>query len=160
MDSLSKDHRAVWRTIRKDLEEIGITANAFEANHDFIFDWFVRAFDTGAFEEQALSNNEEQAATGLESSPPLTRPPPVSAERGPHTINTPVVTHDPTEEISPSGSLTDMDSLHLGTSNAEAENDEVDGVEKKPRVPRVAALIVAATRPKARLLESAKDYHG
>ena len=51
-DSLSADDRAVWRTIRKRLEEIGISVAAFDANHKFIFDWLVRAVETRAFEEQ------------------------------------------------------------------------------------------------------------
>ena len=52
VDSLSADDRAVWRTIRKELEEIGISVAAFDANRNFIFDWFVRAVEAGAFEEQ------------------------------------------------------------------------------------------------------------
>lgn len=51
-DSLSADDRAVWRTIRKELEEIGISVAAFDAIRKFIFDWLVRVVETRAFEEQ------------------------------------------------------------------------------------------------------------
>ena len=70
VDSLSADDRAVWRTIRKELEEIGISVAAFDANRDFIFDWFVRAVETGAFEEQGeQSVDEENDEESSESAP-------------------------------------------------------------------------------------------
>jgi DNA-binding ferritin-like protein (Dps family) len=53
VDSLSKDQKRVWRTIRKELEDIGITIDAFDANKHFIFEWFVKALESGAFEEQS-----------------------------------------------------------------------------------------------------------
>lgn len=60
VDSLTADDRAVWRTIRKELEEIGISVAAFDANRNFIFDWFVHAVEAGAFEEQnAHSTGDE-----------------------------------------------------------------------------------------------------
>ena len=60
MDSLSANDRAVWRTIRKEFEEIGISVAAFDANRNFIFDWCMRAVETGAFEEQNVrSTNDE-----------------------------------------------------------------------------------------------------
>ena len=52
MDSLSAEDRYTWRAIRKDLEDIGITVAAFEANRDFILRWFSHAVETGTFEEQ------------------------------------------------------------------------------------------------------------
>jgi hypothetical protein len=39
IDTLCKDEKEVWRTIRKELEEIGITVTAFDANKDLIFEW-------------------------------------------------------------------------------------------------------------------------
>ena len=53
-DSLSTDERQAWRTIRKDLEDIGISVAAFDANKDFIVNWFKTAISTGAFEEQTV----------------------------------------------------------------------------------------------------------
>ena len=60
VDSLSADDRAVWRTIRKELEEIGISVAAFDANRNFIFDWFVRAVEAGAFEEQNTHYTDDE----------------------------------------------------------------------------------------------------
>ena len=40
-DSLTKDERVMWRTIRKELEDVGISLAAWESNHDFIMNWFV-----------------------------------------------------------------------------------------------------------------------
>ena len=60
MDSLSTDDRITWRTIRKELEEIGITVAAFEANRDFIFRWLSHAIETGAFEEQHAPDSESE----------------------------------------------------------------------------------------------------
>ena len=54
MDSLSAEDRLTWRTIRKELEDIGITVAAFEANRDFILRWLSHAVETGAFEEQCV----------------------------------------------------------------------------------------------------------
>ena len=42
----------MWRSIRKELEDIGITVAASDANHDFIIKWLVDAIATGAFQEQ------------------------------------------------------------------------------------------------------------
>ena len=61
VDSLSADDRAVWRTIRKELEEIGISVAAFNANRNFIFDWFVRAVEAGAFEEQDAHSTDDES---------------------------------------------------------------------------------------------------
>ena len=52
MDSLSANDRAVWRTLGKDLRKIGISVAAFDANRDSIFNWLVRAVETGASGEQ------------------------------------------------------------------------------------------------------------
>ena len=60
-DSLTADDRAAWRTIRKELEEIGIGVAAFDANRNFIFDWFMRAVKTGAFEEQNARNTDDES---------------------------------------------------------------------------------------------------
>jgi hypothetical protein len=51
-DSLCNDEKEIWRTIQKELEEIGITVRAFEANKAFILEWFTNAVAEGAFEEQ------------------------------------------------------------------------------------------------------------
>ena len=56
VDSLSTDEKETWRIIRKELEGIGITVAAFDANRDFIMDWFKTAVASGAFEEQTLED--------------------------------------------------------------------------------------------------------
>jgi hypothetical protein len=45
--------KKTWRNIRKELEDIGITVTAFDANKNFIFEWFTKAVVNGAFEEQS-----------------------------------------------------------------------------------------------------------
>ena len=60
VDSLSADDKVVWRTIRKELEEIGISVAAFDANRNFIFDWFVRAVESGAFEEENVYYTDDE----------------------------------------------------------------------------------------------------
>ncbi|MCJ1462090.1 hypothetical protein MMC07_000690 [Pseudocyphellaria aurata] len=54
VETLSADEQQTWRAIRKELEDIGISVEAFDANKDFILNWFKTAISTGAFEEQAL----------------------------------------------------------------------------------------------------------
>jgi hypothetical protein len=56
LDSLSIDEKQIWRTIRKELEDIGITVTAFKTNKAFIFEWFTNAVANGAFEEQSLDD--------------------------------------------------------------------------------------------------------
>jgi hypothetical protein len=53
VDSLSIDQKQVWRAVRKELEDIGIAVDAFDASEHFIFEWFVKALESGrgSFEE-------------------------------------------------------------------------------------------------------------
>jgi len=55
-DTLSMNDKQLWRTIRKELEDIGITVVAFDANKNFIFQWFVNAIANGAFEERSFDD--------------------------------------------------------------------------------------------------------
>ena len=50
MDTICTNDKQVWRTIRKELQDIGITVAAFDANKDFIFEWFMNAISSGAFD--------------------------------------------------------------------------------------------------------------
>ncbi|PMD66949.1 uncharacterized protein K444DRAFT_623197 [Hyaloscypha bicolor E] len=52
VESLTFDEKQ-WRTIRKGLEDIGISVAAFDANKAFIMEWFQHALDSGAFDGQA-----------------------------------------------------------------------------------------------------------
>ena len=56
VEDLDPDDEETWKTIRKDLEDIGISVTAFDANKDFIFEWISNAVATGAFQEKAGSS--------------------------------------------------------------------------------------------------------
>jgi hypothetical protein len=56
INTLSMNDKQLWRTIRKELEDIGITVAAFDANKDFIFKWFMNAIANGAFEERSFDD--------------------------------------------------------------------------------------------------------
>ena len=57
VDSLSRDERQAWRAIRKELQDIGISIAAFDANKDFIVDWFKTAISTGTFAEELVEKD-------------------------------------------------------------------------------------------------------
>ena len=61
MDSQSTEDRLTWRAIRKDLEHIGISVTAFEANRDFVLGWLSHAVETGAFEEKHSADSEKNS---------------------------------------------------------------------------------------------------
>jgi hypothetical protein len=56
-DTLCMNDKQIWRTIRKELKGIGITVAAFDANKDFIFEWFTTAIANGAFEERSFDDS-------------------------------------------------------------------------------------------------------
>ena len=58
-DTISKDDKETWRAIRKELEELGLSVSAFQANKIFILDWFREAIAKGAFREEAAGINSE-----------------------------------------------------------------------------------------------------
>ena len=68
-DSLSTAEKEVWRSIRKELEDIGLSVAAFDANKDFIFSWLMKAIANGAFEEQAEDTREVGPGSGPGSGP-------------------------------------------------------------------------------------------
>jgi hypothetical protein len=51
LESLTPDDKLMWREIRKELENIGIYVAAFDANKNFILEWFQKVLKDGAFEE-------------------------------------------------------------------------------------------------------------
>ena len=65
VDSLSTADKEVWRSIRKEFEDMGLSLAAFEANKAFIFSWLEKAIANGALEEQAEETDE--AGSGSES---------------------------------------------------------------------------------------------
>jgi hypothetical protein len=64
--SISPDERET--AISKELENIGISVAAFEANKRFIMDWFQTVIATGAFEEQDTLQDSDGAASNVDHS--------------------------------------------------------------------------------------------
>ncbi|KAH7407613.1 ankyrin repeat-containing domain protein [Cadophora sp. MPI-SDFR-AT-0126] len=73
VESLAPDEKETWRAIRKELENIGISVLAFDANKTFIMDWFQTAIRSGAFEEQMIDSDHASLhsndATSTDSRP-------------------------------------------------------------------------------------------
>ncbi|KAK2789307.1 hypothetical protein FQN53_002149 [Emmonsiellopsis sp. PD_33] len=80
VDSLPLDEKVTWRMIRKELEDIGITVAAFDANKEFILNWFAEAVEAGDFQPNALDpdprghnfQDVDEAESGS-ASPPTAR---------------------------------------------------------------------------------------
>ena len=62
LDSLSTGDGKAWRALRKELEDIGISIAAFDANKHFIVSWFRTAITTGAFAKQTPRNTSNLLA--------------------------------------------------------------------------------------------------
>lgn len=149
LDSLDADDKEAWRTIRKELEDIGISVAAFDANKDFIFEWFSNAVDTGAFQEQAISS-----PSGAVHSLDVLSSTSTSSSSGFQESNKTVMSD--TEPPKASKATTKTTEYHT-IMQAEQASTET-GVAAKPhphviptKVPRVAALIATLSRPKRRL---------
>ena len=61
VDIKSTEDRLIWPAVRKDREDVGISAAAFEVNRDFILRWLSHATETGAFEEKKLPGSEKMS---------------------------------------------------------------------------------------------------
>lgn len=59
------DDKQTWRTIRKELEDIGISVVAFDSNKAFIMQWFKMALETGAFKEDLDRSEREDNSCDL-----------------------------------------------------------------------------------------------
>lgn len=69
VDSLDADQRAQWRTIRKELEDHGITLEMFNANKDFILSWISKAISEHSLQEDvAPSSQGEMEAWSIDTS--------------------------------------------------------------------------------------------
>ena len=132
VDSLSADDKAIWRNIRKELEEIGISVAAFEANRNFIFDWFVRAVETGAFDEHNADVDDSTSKS--------------SASRGSPRI----------EDDDGRGKKQQLDSHNAKAYSPEELFQSLASQQRTPRktVPRVAALLAGLSRPRRRLIKA------
>ena len=68
IESISSDEKEAWRTIRKDLQDIGLTVGAFEANKEFILKWFQEGFNSGAFESDVSTEISHESTVKTETS--------------------------------------------------------------------------------------------
>ena len=152
VDSLDPDDKEAWRTIRKELEDIGVSVAAFDANKDFIFEWFSNAVDTGAFQEQAVSSppGSVHSLDFLSSTSSLSSP---GAKESKKTI-----TSD-TEPPKASKATTTPTGNHTTKKARQASNETGAAAEPHSpvtptKVPRVAALIANLSRPKNILINA------
>ena len=166
VDSLDPDDKEAWRTIRKELEDIGISVAAFEANKDFIFEKIYSAVNAEEFEEQAVSDTGEFQEQAL-SSPlgsmhaldglSLTSS---SSSLGAQERNQTAISDAEPPKASrattkPTRHLTSIqaEQARAGTSMAAEPHSRVIPL----RVSRVAALITTLTRFKKRLTNAVEE---
>ena len=162
VDSLSADDRAVWRTIRKELEEIGISVAAFDANRNFIFDWFVRAVEAGAFEEQSASNTDDESQysdkQACESSEAdddgdmgqQIENPDSESLKSIHGGQQPGL-----QQSSKSAHKSEVISAKRGLTSSDQNSASTHVVPRnKRRVPRIAAFVAGISRPRQRLMKA------
>ena len=168
VDSLSADDKALWRTIRKELEEIGISVAAFDANREFIFDWFIRAVETGAFEEQGEPGMDEENNHSEEQTSP-SNDGRVNKDAGQKTRHT---QHKSSTDIRQERPFAQPHSL-IATPVAEPHSPERGPktsremvvsqrvfIRDNTRLPRIAAFLAVVSRPRRRLLRAVetKDF--
>ncbi len=180
VDSLSKQDRAAWRAIRKDLESVGITAEAYEANQNFIRDWLIRALDTGALDQQAVPagekdesfqqpphlvpnsnrthspNPEGEAFTAIDSkSPDILEANGIDATIGPEAsvpVGHPSVVSTSGRAYHPVRDGEAVPKVPVSGHKTRKAGDISKLTVKNQPVSRVAALVAMISRPKARLL--------
>ena len=166
VDSLDPDDKEAWRTIRKELEDIGISVAAFEANKDFIFEKIYSAVNAGEFQEQAVSDTgelQEQALSsplgsmhaldGLSLTSSL-------SSLGVQERNQTVISD--AEPLKERRATTKPTGNHTSTQAERASAGTSVAVKPHPRViptrvPRVAALITTLTRFKKRLTNAVEE---
>ncbi|KAF4624010.1 hypothetical protein G7Y89_g14163 [Cudoniella acicularis] len=67
VESISTDEKEIWRTIRKELEDIGISVEAFDSNRGFIMQWFREALERGDFQDERDESDSEEEQFADES---------------------------------------------------------------------------------------------
>ena len=167
-DSLSADDKAVWRTIRKELEEIGISVAAFDANREFIFDWFIRAVETGVFEEENEENSDEESnlsherksqSSGDQDRQDMERQvehselePLGNINRDQHLLQTRSLGSVPDTEFTVPKRVPKKSEQILGPKRTAPRNGIL--------VPHVAAILAGMSRPRQRLIKAVttKDF--
>lgn len=155
VDSLDPDDKEAWRTIRKELEDIGISVAAFDANKDFIFEWFSNALDTGAFQEQPVSSpsGSVHSLDVLSSTSSL-------SSSGVKESNKPITGNTEPPKASKSTSKPARNHTTVKARQASNRIGAAAGPQSSvipTKVPRVAALIATLSRPKKRLINAVTD---
>ena len=148
-DELNPDDEETWRTIRKELEDIGISVAAFDANKDFIFQWISDALNTGAFQEKTESS---RPGSVLSLDPQSSTS---SLSRWVRDLNKKTVISD-TEppkaskaKTKPTGNYTIMQAEQASNEIGAAGGPRAPAIPTK--VPRFAAFLAALSQPKRRL---------
>ncbi|KAI9768827.1 MAG: hypothetical protein M1840_004641 [Geoglossum simile] len=171
VESLSTDEKQSWRIIRKELEDIGITVAAFDANRDFIMNWFKAAIVAGAFEEQTLedaSSGEDdlgqswegpQHATAgqsvIESFDPLSIQ--NTLIRNPASLEAQSTQIPTTQKATSSPAVLPADELSTSANTQVTQNASQKVPTRRERTPRVAALIAWAFRYDKELINAASQ---
>ena len=157
VDSLSRGDRAAWRVIRKDLESIGITAEAYETNHDFIRFWLTRALTTRGLEEHAIPGNQRNEINVLKLSASSRDPPSVSNGLGMGDPNTKAGA--PTQSVIPATTfnLAHSDPRGVDLPRTSGRHPFKETTEKQHPISRMARLIAILSFPRARLLYLARS---
>jgi ankyrin repeat protein len=137
VDSLTPDDKEIWRAIRKELEDIGITIAAFDANKDFIFSWFTNAVESGAFNEEEPPNPPESTCSSGTHSPVLS-----SSSFNVDELDTP----DVSGGISP---LHPAENQHKDIEPA-ASKQTAAASDSTRHISRIAILIATLSRPNRR----------
>lgn len=162
VDSLSADDRAVWRTIRKELEEIGISVAAFDANRNFIFDWFVRAVEAGAFEEQSASNtdgesqySDKQACESSEADDDGDMGQQIEISDSESLKSIHGGQQPGLQQSSKPAHKSEVISAKRGLTSSDQNSASTHVVPRtKRRVPRIAAFVAGISRPRQRLMKA------
>ena len=168
VDSLSADDKALWRTIRKELEEIGISVAAFDTNREFIFDWFIRAVETGAFEEQGEPDMDEENNLSEEQTSP-SNDGRVNEDAGQKTRHTQYKSSTDIRQERPFAQphsliATPVAEPHSPERGPKKSREMVASpkvlIRDNTRLPRIAAFLAVVSRPRRRLLRAVetKDF--
>jgi ankyrin repeat protein len=151
VDSFCTNDREFWHTIQRELEDIGITVAAFNANKEFIFEWFLNAVRTGAFDERSSDG---------------------STISEPHELFTTVIKSASREHLGPKASKSDAPVQQAAMSSpmmALPSKNTIGTVPPdplfrhvtapKPHIPRIAALIAGISRPNKSLITAAEQNY-
>lgn len=162
VDSLSTDDKAVWRTIRKELEEIGISVAAFDTNRKFIYDWFIRAVETGAFEEQGERVIDDENDYG-DQQPSSSNNERVNQDVGHPIRHTQSASFTRIRKERPSAQPQLLVAANVaGSHSPEPDSKQTGEIVASPRVltrdgtqvPRISAILAVISPPRRRLLRA------